>query len=224
MRAFSAVLPPRWTRFDLDRPVRDALGKVVESMLADVPPAARDRVRRYVFDGLLSSLNQLASSGVVTAFLPADNPAVAAAFPVFAVRPVDFTVDGEPIDPMDYLVGILGAGAATVIEPIGMVGVRRVTDRDTSKALTDAVAALPADMSEHLDAEAAARAGQAGRLSREIEYVIGVPETDDRWMAITASISVVRGEGSDELLEAVTSFADRWVETVQWVEDEDDHA
>ena len=31
-------------------------------------------------------------------------------------------------------------------------------------------------------------------------------------------------QGSDELLEAVTSFADRWVETVQWVEDEDDHA
>ena len=62
----------------------------------------------------------------------------------------------------------------------------------------------------------------ATRLSREIRYLIGVPESEDRWLEVTASLAVLKSEGSDELLAAITEFADRWVETIEWVPEEDE--
>lgn len=220
MNTFTAVVLPNWVRFDLTQPVKEPLAEAVGAMLADVAPATARRVRPYLFDRLFELLTGLAGAGAMAVFMPAEDPTVASAFPLFAVSPADFAVDGEPMEPMDFLIGLVGGGSATLIEPPGMVGVRQVVDRDTSAALTDELAGLSADMREGLDTERSEAAAAAGRLSREISYVIGVPETEDRWLSITASISVIRGEGSDELLDAVTDFADRWVETISWNEED----
>ncbi len=219
MREYSAVLLPSWVRFDLARPVKEPLTEAVARMLDGVPSSVARRVRPYLYDRLFATLTQLASAGASAVFMPAENPADASAFPVLSVRPADFVVDGEPMDPMDYLIALVGSGAATLIEPEGMVGVRRVTDRDTTAALRDGLADVPADLAGTLDAAASAKAVQAGRLSREIEYIVGSPESADQWLAVTASISVIGGEGSEDLLDAVTELADRWVENLRWVEE-----
>lgn len=222
MREYSAVLLPHWVQFDLTQPVAGPLDEAIALMLGDVPRESAKRVRAHLRERLSGLLTQLASAGVTAVFMPAENPSVASAFPVLSVRPADFVVDGEPMDPMDYLIALVGSGAASIIEPEGMVGVRRVTDRDSTAALREALADVPADMADGLDVEASAKAVQHGRLSREVEYIIGVPQSEDRWMSVTGSLSVIQGEASEELLGAVTQLADRWVETIRWVEESHD--
>lgn len=220
MREYAAILLPNWVRFDLGEPIKGPLDQAITRMLEDLPSATASRVRPYLYQQLFGMLTQLSSAGCSAVFMPAENPATASSFPLFAIRPADFVVDGEEMDPMDYLIGLVGSGQAMLIEPTGMVGIRRQTDRDTTAALREGVSNLPAELAGALDGGARAKVAQSTRLSREIEYVIGVPDTGDQWMAVTASISVVSGEGSDELLDAVTEFADRWVETIGWAEEE----
>lgn len=219
MRDFQAVLLPNWVRFDLRQPVREPLTAAVSRMLSGVPVDAAGRVRPYLFEQLFGMLTQLATSGATAVFMSTDNPAEASAFPIFSVGPANFEVEGEPMEPLDYLIGLVGSGAATLIEPEGMVGVRRVTDRDTTAALRDGLANLPAAMAGATDNGDGARAVAAGRLSRAVEYVIGVPQSPDRWMVVTASISALGGKDDQELLDAVTTFADRWVENIRWTEE-----
>lgn len=220
--AFRAPLLPRWVRLDLTEPVRQQLTDAVARMVEEIDPAVREKLRDQLQEQLFTAMTALAADGVTTVFLPTENPAFAAAFPVLAVAPADFTVDGEQMAPMDYLVGLIGAGNSTLIEPRDMVGVRTATDRDSTAQLSSTLGELPADLREAMNPQQLEAATGATRLSREIRYLIGVPESEDRWLEVTASLAVLKSEGSDELLAAITEFADRWVETIEWVPEEDE--
>lgn len=218
MRDFEAMLPPGWLVFDLTSPVKGAVSEAVDSMLADVPERARPSVRSQLEQPLVRSFTQLAAGGAVAAYLPVENPATASVFPVVAVRPASFVVDQKPVDPLEYMVALIAAGEAEMAEPVGMVGIKRVVDRDTSGAFRQKLAGVPADLIGMVGDDGRTQIDEARRLTRQVEYTIGVPETDDCWMVVSADISAVGAEGAEEVIDAVTGFLDAWVGTIRWRE------
>lgn len=221
MIGFSTMALPGWSWFDLSRPVAPDVKAASGQLVAEVPAEARKKVRAEAERSLTSALTDMAGRGVSAAYIATEKPIVANSSPMFAVLSPDFTVDGERLEPLDYMLGLLVSPGSTVIEPPGMVGVRQVTDKRDGPSIDQELAAVPPGLLDAADGQFSvgdvkdALAG-AKRWHRELQYLIGVPDTDDRWMVVLATISVVEGKGARELMDLMTVVADQWVTAIKW--------
>lgn len=221
MRQFSVMLPPGWAQFDLTVPVKGPVRLAVEEMLRNIPDESRDSLRQELLPTITQALTNLSANGAIAAYMSVDNPGTAAVFPVVAIRPVDFSIDGEEIDPLDHLVALVAANEVELLDIPGMVGIRRSVDRDASAAFRAKLTELPAEVKASMGDAGKAAAAEARRLTRQVEYTIGVPGTKDCWMAVSAELSTVAAGEGEDVLEAVTEFLDAWVGTVDWHEEEE---
>lgn len=217
MRKFRVVLPPGWVQFDLSAPVEEQAKVAVSAMFQELPRDARRALRQQMAPTISSALANLAEGGAVAAYMSVENPGTAALFPVVAIRPAEFTIGDTPLDPMDYLVALVGTGEVELIDPIGMVGVKRVTDRDVSSALESEARALPQDVLDAVGGATREEISGVRQIARQVEYTLGVPETDDCWMVVAAEVTADGDEAAArDALDAVTQFLDAWVETITW--------
>lgn len=213
---YRAYLPGGWARLDLREPVRPQLATTIDLMLEGVPTQTADSFRGSLEETLFSAATGLAGLGVEDVYLPAANPSVSHVLPILTIRNAASLISAEDTEPIQFLTGLLAAEDATVIEPVGMLGVR--LDRGTSRsdALLEVLRALPLPTALAGDVEA--EAASIGWLTRTVEYYIGQPGADDRWLLVTATFSIADVDDHNEVLEAVAGFADRWVEAICWVD------
>lgn len=223
MRNFSVMLPPGWVQFDLTQPVGGQVTVAAKEMLSKLPPPMRGELRRQIEPPLTEALANLASGGAVAAYMSAEDPRTAAIFPIVVVRPADFAVEGEVMDPMDYLVALISTGEVALVDPVGMVGVKHMTDRDVSSSVRRALAQVQDDVLDSMEGLDRESFTELREVARQIEYTIGVPETSDCWMVISAEVTADARENAVEALDAVTEFLDAWVGTIIWNEEGDEN-
>lgn len=211
---FKVVVPPGWVRFDLSEPVEDSIARATLQMLSEVPVALRGAMVGRLRSTLADSLRGLASAGVVSALMPLEDPSFSALFPVVTIRPADFTLDGEELDPMDYLVALISTGEVTLVDAPEMVGVRYRSDHDGTLALAQELSTLPEDTRVQMKGREGL--GEKRRIVRRLDYTLGVPDSDDRWMSVSAEIAAITSEETEDGLDAATEFLDAWVGAIVW--------
>lgn len=222
MEAYEAILPPGWMAFDLTQPVHEAVTQMTTTMLAPVPKDIADAAQPGLVKQLKTALTGMADEGAVAAYLPVDDALDSMVRPVMAIRPVEFQVDGAEITPLDYLAALMAQEGVSLIEPEGMVGIKRVTDSDTGSQFKEAATELPDEILAKTDREGFDEALKTGRRTRQVNYVIGVPDQKERWMSVDASVSAFNVDGVDEALEAIEQFFDAWVSTIRWKDTADE--
>lgn len=216
MGSYEAVLPPGWVMLDLGLPFGDSLDQAVVAMLSGVPTEIADSLRRNMLKQLRTEIENLAKEGAAAVYLPTDDMLSAVVRPLIVVRPVTFEVEGKQVPPLDFLAGLISQEGTALVEPEGMIGVKRVTEFDSSTQFAKASSRLPAEVLDRIDQQAFGQAVADGRRTRRITYIVGVPDSAERWMAVDASVSVLNGDGAEEALEAVEEFFDAWVCAVRW--------
>lgn len=220
MRQFEVMLPPGWAQVDLTSPVAEPVKRIVKRMTESLPSDVAASARPHLERRFQAAMTGLAADGVSSAYLPVLDVLQAPVQPFIAVRPVSFDVDGEEMAPLDYLVALMAQPGASLVEPVGMVGVKRTSTSDTGDQIAGALDEVPSDIVVQADQAKLAEAAGSGRTTRHLHYVIGVPDDPERWMAVDASVSALGADSSD-VLDAVEEFIDAWVTTVQWKEPTD---
>lgn len=219
MRTFEAMLPPGWAQVDLTSPVAESVDTIVGGMLEGLPREAADPARQHLTEQLRRAMTGLAGDGAVVAYLPVDDAMTSPVRPFIAVRPVSFEIGGATVEPLDYLVAMMTQEGVSLIEPIDMVGIKRVTDSSNAGRLATALEDVPQELVEQADRTQLGSAVAAGQRTRHLQYIIGVPDAADYWMSVEASVSAPGGADADEALDAVEEFIDAWVGTIRWTEE-----
>ena len=221
MRQFEALLTAGWAQVDLTTPVADTVDGIVSVMLDGYPTDVAGSLRGHLVQRLRSAMTGLAGGGAIAAYLPVRDGLGAPVRPFIVVRPVSFEMDGEHVAPINYLMALMAQEGTSLVDPPGMVGVKTVSDSDTAGRLSAGLADVPADIMARVDRGGLDGAVAAGRQTRHVHYVIGVPAQDDCWMAVDASVSAPGGSDAKEVLDAVEEFVDAWVTTITWKEASD---
>lgn len=213
---FNVVTPPGWQLFDLSEPVEDASRALAATMVVDLPQKVRATARSRIEASVIAALTGLQEQGFLAALLDAHDPTESPSFPIIAIQGTDFIIDGEELDPMDFLLGLLAAGEYTVIEPPQMVGVKRSSQADSGQRLAETAQELSRGDIE-IDT------ASVSHTTRQVEYIMGIPDLPECWLSVFATFGAPSTDEGHELLDAIEEFTDAWVETISWdVEVDDD--
>lgn len=206
---YSLVLPPGWAQVPVDDGADDAVRRLVDDAFRDappdVPPDTLASLRRRLEGSLLVSVRAARRDGGTELYLPVERLGGAVVPASFVVGEV--TVDAElgsdagqepaaAIDPEDLVVRVLlhlaaGDGSARLVELDGAPALR-------TQALR------PARQDDLLGVDAG---------SRGVDYLVSVPSSDGRWLAVSMSAAVLPDADVTDLL---VELFDAVMTTFRW--------
>lgn len=223
MVTYNYLLPEDWAEVRLDPLDRSTVKQLTDRMFSDIDDeVTRVRISGWVTSRMTTQFEEISNQNAWAAYLPAEDPRDSPVRPMIVTRPFDMGATDS--DPMETLIALAAdsEGEFSAIEPRGMVGLKIRMPENPGKALLDSLSEVPEDILELTTRdELLAAAAETTRLVRRIQYIVGDPSDQERWMAVEASVSCMLAEGASEALDGVEEFFDAWVSALSWVDDDE---
>lgn len=195
---YSIVLPPGWRRIPVrwgsKKAVREAVGEAFSVLPKDAPPDKVGPYRKELERYLTDLIRDARTKGGIDLFLPV-LPVYGAPMPAsFIVADISEALRpaGEVPDPAQAIA--LFAAGNDHANPVTVDGAMGLRIEKTGKASLDG--------SEEFGAH-------------QVDYVLSVPGTRDRWLAVYFS-TLGGGDPDDQVAALLTSLFDAMMTTFRW--------
>lgn len=212
---FRILVPRGWARIDAHAELAPQV-RALAAVLAD-GVAGEGGSRRAVgllVPALTAGLSPLVDQGVASILVPTTALSELPARPLIGIGPLRLPAGTAP---MDALLAVAArVEGARVLDVDHLVALAYMTEQETSgDALPDSVRAAGLDPDRE-DIEALLRAGQT---SLRLRYLIGDPDSADRWAEVTCSVSLPSGQPAEiaRVRTDLSDMMDAFISTFRWV-------
>lgn len=215
---FDILLPPGWSRFDLERDHNLAFDSLVNAIARQAPPSQQPAVRSLAQRDLGPRLREFADHGVSCLVMPTTTGFTDPLRPVVTFRPI---LVPEESDPLLMLRALVGADPTAELADVeGLVAVRTHATADASQAARDAQPVLDEVLVDpaipKIEVDPAEVPDDVELVSSRVRYTMGDPDDRAKWVDVQMAVDHPATPEAEELARGVIELFDAVISTFRW--------